>query len=101
VEGGVILRIGTILRLPWIAGQPRAVVAGLITRGGPSRVRLLGLEGTTRGRVMILRRSRVERRAKDTGCSADYGDRVPCPCGENCRGNVYFDRALSLLKRLA
>lgn len=93
------LRVGTILRLPWWTGSPRAAVVGFVRRG-PSRVRLLGLDGVIRGRVMLVRVDRVERLAKATGRDAQ-GDLVPCPCGNDCGGRVNFSEALGLLRRLA
>lgn len=93
------LRIGTLLRLPWWTGSPRAVVVGFV-RTGPSRVVLLGIGRNVRGRVMTLRRSRVERLAKRVGSVALPGLAVPCPCGERCTGTMRFGDALRLLRRL-
>lgn len=76
------LRVGTILRLPWWTGSPRAVVVGVARE--------------------TVRRSRVERRAKITRDVALPGYLVPCPCGlAGCRGSVRFADARSLLRRLA
>lgn len=93
------LRIGTILRLPWWTGSPRAVVVGFV-RTGPSRVVLLGVGRGIRGRVMTLRRARVESRALYVGeARALYA--VPCPCGaRSCSGTVELRDALALLRRL-
>lgn len=94
------LRIGTLLRLPWWTGSPRAVVVSLMLRGGYRRVVLLGIGRGIRGRVMTLRRSRVERLAKRTGSTALPGLPVPCPCGERCTGTMRFAAARRLLRRL-
>lgn len=94
------LRVGTILRLPWWTGSPRAVVVGFVRRA-PSRVRLLGLSGVIRGRVMLVRLSRIEKRAKPTRDAAHSGSLVPCPCSNDCGGRANFSEALGLLRRLA
>lgn len=94
------LRIGTLLRLPWWTGCPRAVVVGIVARGVP-RVVLLGIGRGIRGRVMTLRRDRVERLAKRTGSTALPNLPVPCPCGEQCTGTMCFSAARRLLRRLA
>lgn len=95
------LRVGTILRLPWWTGSPRAAAVGFVRRG-PSRVRLLGLDGVIRGRVMLVRLARVERLAKPVGSVARGVLMVPCPCGLiGCRGSVRFSGAVSLVRRLA
>lgn len=93
------LRIGTLLRLPWWTGSPRAVVVGIVARGVP-RVVLLGIGRGIRGRVMTLRRARVERLSKRTGSTALPGLPVPCPCGERCTGTMRFADARRLLRRL-
>lgn len=98
---GIALRVGTILRLPWWSRAPRATVVGFVPRA-PSRVRLLGLDGVIRGRVMLVRVDRVERRTKATGSVARDVLTVPCPCGLiGCRGSVRFRDALRLVRRLA
>ncbi len=93
------LRIGTLLRLPWWTGCPRAVVVGIVARGVP-RVVLLGIGRGIRGRVMTLRRARVKNRALYVGeAFALYA--VPCPCGaRSCAGTVELRDALALLRRL-
>lgn len=95
----IALRIGTVLRLPWWTGCPRAVVVGFV-RTCPARVVLLGVGRVIRGRVMTLRRARVESRAIHVGEAwAPYA--VPCPCGaRSCSGTVELRDAITVLRRL-
>lgn len=95
------IRIGTVVRLPWWAGSPRAVVVALPRSLVPARIVLLGIGRGVRGRLMTVRRDRVQTRAHYVGEATPFY-RVPCACrARSCNGVTEFRDALALHRKLS
>lgn len=91
------IKTGDRFRLPWWINSPRAVVIGNSMVGACVSWRMIGLEGAIRGRVLMVKHSKMAKAVPVKGSLRKYA-LVPCPC---ClRGKIRLDEAAKAAKRV-